>query len=345
MNNLQKRLTSISMPTGNILGPLSPQSTLHAISSATSKLILPTTIEVINPMESVAIGVNEVHIGDEVGPIVVHQVQAQSILTGNDTPQCVIMPEENKNQQTMVVQPLPGHSIMVQSRFIQNHDQSVQEFDNNLSIHKDDVKERKVSRAQSIDLHSLEKKLSSIHSNTYKKYSTNTVNPYSSTDQHGAQSLETDVPCDNYQTTSQSNDETMDLKDFSGLSADKSIPANKIETLGIPLHVSSFDIQNVLQRQYFELEILRKRHIEELKNCIRMLKSDGLQPTILYEALSPLSNSSKLLTTETSENSRSTSPTSDNRVTKFTPTGLYFLPESVKLLSPLAESKHSGTNH
>jgi len=40
----------------------------------------------------------------------------------------------------------------------------------------------------------------------------------------------------------------MDLKDFSGQSADKSIPANKIETLGIPLHVSSFDFQNVLQR-------------------------------------------------------------------------------------------------
>lgn len=47
-------------------------------------------------------------------------------------------------------------------------------------------------------------------------------------------------------------------------------------------------------RQYFELENLRKRHIEELKNCIKTISSEGLQPTILYEALSPLSNSSKL---------------------------------------------------
>lgn len=98
-----------------------------------------------------------------------------------------------------------------------------------------------------------------------------------------------------------------------------------------------------------------------------MLKSDGLQPTILYEALSPLSSSSKLiaakifyviviiilivilgkkLACEASENSRSESPTLDNGVMKFTPTGLYFLPESVKLLSPsLAESQHYGTNH
>lgn len=49
----------------------------------------------------------------------------------------------------------------------------------------------------------------------------------------------------------------------------------------------------ILFRQYFELENLRKRHVEELKNCIRTIKSEGLQPTILYEALSPLSSSSK----------------------------------------------------
>lgn len=103
---------------------MSPQSTLHAISSATSKLKIPIAIEVVQSIQPVAIGVDEVHIGDEVGPIVVHAVQAQSIFTGNDTPQCVIMPEENKNQQTMVVQPLPGHSIMVQSRFIQNQQNS-----------------------------------------------------------------------------------------------------------------------------------------------------------------------------------------------------------------------------
>lgn len=107
---------------------MSPQSTLHAISSATSKLKIPIAIEVVKPMQPVAIGVDEVHIGDEVGPIVVHAVQAQSILTGNETPHRVIMPEENLNQQTMVVQPLPGHSIMVQSRFIQNQDPSVQVF-------------------------------------------------------------------------------------------------------------------------------------------------------------------------------------------------------------------------
>lgn len=105
---------------------MSPQSTLHAISSATSKIKIPIAIEVVKPMQPVAIGVDEVHIGDEVGPILVHAVQAQSILTGNETPQCVIMPEENLNHQTMVVQPLPGHSIMVQSRFIQNQDPSVQ---------------------------------------------------------------------------------------------------------------------------------------------------------------------------------------------------------------------------
>lgn len=106
---------------------MSPQSTLHAISSATSKLKIPfNDIEVIKPMQSVAIGVDEVHIGDEVGPIVVHAVQAQSILTGNETPQCVIMPEENRNLEPMFVQPLPGHSIMVHSRFIQNHDAPVQ---------------------------------------------------------------------------------------------------------------------------------------------------------------------------------------------------------------------------
>lgn len=106
-------------------GPLSPQSTLHAISSATSKLKIPIAIEVVKPMQPVAIGVDEVHIG-EVGPIVVHAVQAQSIFTGNETPHRVIMPEENLNQQTMVVQPLPGHSIMVQSRFIQNQDPPLQ---------------------------------------------------------------------------------------------------------------------------------------------------------------------------------------------------------------------------
>lgn len=105
--------------------------------------------------------------------------------------------------------------------------------------------------------------------------------------------------------------------------------------------------------------------MEELKNCIQILKSESLQPTILYEALSPLSNSSnwdtnlfystmyinilcifvlgKILANETSGNSRSTSPT-DNGVTKFTPTGLYFLPESVKLLSPLIESQQHGSN-
>lgn len=105
---------------------MSPQSTLHAISSATSKLKIPIAIEVVKPIQPVAIGVDEVHIGDEVGPIVVHAVQAQSILTGSETFQHVIMPEENKDQQTMVVQPLPGHSIMVQSRFIQNQDPSIQ---------------------------------------------------------------------------------------------------------------------------------------------------------------------------------------------------------------------------
>lgn len=76
-------------------------------------------------MQPVAIGVEEVHIGDEVGPIVVQAVQAQSILNYNETSQRVIMPEDNKNEQTMVVQPLPGHSIMVQSRFIQSQDQSI----------------------------------------------------------------------------------------------------------------------------------------------------------------------------------------------------------------------------
>lgn len=106
---------------------MSPQSTLHAISSATSKLKIPNVIEVVKPMEPVAVGVNEVHIGDEVGPILVHKVhvQAQSILAGNDISQCVIMPEEILNHQTMVVQPLPGHSIMVQSKLIQNQDQLV----------------------------------------------------------------------------------------------------------------------------------------------------------------------------------------------------------------------------
>lgn len=79
-------------------------------------------------MQSVAIGVDEVHIGDEVGPILVHAVQAQSILTGNETLHRVIVPDENKDQQTMVVQPLPGHIIMVQSRFIQNQDPSIQVF-------------------------------------------------------------------------------------------------------------------------------------------------------------------------------------------------------------------------
>lgn len=105
---------------------MSPQSTLHAISSATSKLKIPIAIEVVKPIQPIAIGVDEVHIGDKVGPIVVHAVQAQSILTGSETLQHVIVPEENKDQQTMVVQPLPGHSIMVQSRFIQNQDLSVQ---------------------------------------------------------------------------------------------------------------------------------------------------------------------------------------------------------------------------
>lgn len=89
---------------------------------------IPIAIEVVQPMQPVAIGVDEVHIGDEVGPIVVHAVQAQSILTGNETTQRVIMPAENTNQQTMVVQPLPGHSIMVHSNFIQNQDLPVQVF-------------------------------------------------------------------------------------------------------------------------------------------------------------------------------------------------------------------------
>jgi len=79
-------------------------------------------------MQPVAIGVDEVHIGDEVGPILVHAVQAQSILTGNETLHHVIVPDENKDQQTMVVQPLRGHIIMVQSRFIQNQDQFIQVF-------------------------------------------------------------------------------------------------------------------------------------------------------------------------------------------------------------------------
>lgn len=77
-------------------------------------------------MEPVAVGVNEVHIGDEVGPIVVHEVQAHSYMTGSNKNQCVIFPEDNATQQTMVIQPLPGHSIMVQSGFIQNQDASVQ---------------------------------------------------------------------------------------------------------------------------------------------------------------------------------------------------------------------------
>ncbi|KAE9529783.1 hypothetical protein AGLY_011879 [Aphis glycines] len=345
MNNLQKRLASISMPAGNILGPLSPQSTLHAISSATSKLKIPIAIEVVKPMQPVAIGVDEVHIGDEVGPIVVHAVQAQSILTGNETLQRVIVPDENKDQQTMVVQPLPGHAIMVQSSFIQNQDPPVQDFESNSNSHKEDSKERKISRAQSVDLHSLEKKLSSIHSNTYKKYSSNAVNFQtlpSSTDQHVAQSVETDVPCDNYQSVSHSNDETKDQKD---LNIDYK-SANAVEiSQATQLNVSSFDFQNLLQRQYFELENLRKRHVEELKSCMQMLRSESLQPTILYEALSPLSNSSKKIPSETSGNSRSASPTPDNGVMQFTPTGLYFLPESVKLLSPsLAESQHHGSN-
>ncbi|VVC31781.1 Hypothetical protein CINCED_3A008482 [Cinara cedri] len=345
MNNLQKRLASISMPAGNILGPLSPQSTLHAISSATSKLKIPIAIEVVKPMQPVAIGVDEVHIGDEVGPIVVHAVQAQSILTGNETPHRVIMPEENLNQQTMVVQPLPGHSIMVQSRFIHNQDPPVQELESNTNSYKDETKERKVSRAQSVDLHSLEKKLSSIHT---KKYSSNIVNLHSipvSTDQHVTQSVETDVHCDNYQTISHSNDEIMDHKDLLGQNADNFKPTNKVEILNTKLDISS-DFQNLLQRQYFELESLRKRHLDELTHCMQVFKSEGLRPTVLYEALSPLSSSSKKLACEASENSRSESPTLDNGVMKFTPTGLYFLPESVKLLSPsLAESQNYGTNH
>jgi len=91
-------------------------------------LKIPHAIEVVKPMQPVAIGIDEVHIGDEVGPILVHAVQAQSILTGNETLQRVIVPEENKDQQTMVVQPLPGHVIMVQSRFMHNQDSSTQVF-------------------------------------------------------------------------------------------------------------------------------------------------------------------------------------------------------------------------
>ncbi|XP_022176462.1 serine/threonine-protein kinase WNK1 isoform X3 [Myzus persicae] len=296
MNNLQKRLASISMPAGNILGPLSPQSTLHAISSATSKLKIPIAIEVVKHIQPVAIGIDEVHIGDDVGPILVHAVQAQSILTGNETLQRVIVPDENKDQQTMVVQPLPGHAIMVQSRFIQNQDPSIQEFENNSNSHKEESKERKISRAQSVDLHSLEK-----------------------------------------------NDETKDQKD---LNIDyKPVNTNEISQ-ATKLNVSAFDFQNLLQRQYFELENLRKRHLDELKSCMQMLRSENIQPTILYEALSPLSSTSKKIPSETSGNSRSVSPTPDNGVMKFTPTGLYFLPESVKLLSPtLAESQHHGSNY
>jgi hypothetical protein len=154
-----------------------------------------------------------------------------------------------------------------------------------------------------------------------------------------AQSVETDVPCDNYQSVSHSNNETKDQKDLN------IVNTNEISQT-IKLNVSSFDFQNLLQRQYFELESLRKRHIDELKSCMQMLRSEIIQPTILYEALSPLSNSSKKIPSEASGNSRSVSPTPDNGVMKFTPTGLYFLPESVKLLSPtLAESQHHGSNH
>lgn len=54
----------------------------------------------------------------------------------------------------------------------------------------------------------------------------------------------------------------------------------------------------------------------------------------------------KKLACETSGNSRSASPTLDSGLMKFTPTGLYFLPESVKLLSPsLDESQYHDTNH
>lgn len=55
----------------------------------------------------------------------------------------------------------------------------------------------------------------------------------------------------------------------------------------------------------------------------------------------------KKLPNETSGNSRSASPTSnDNGVMQFTPTGLYFLPESVKLLLPsMVETQPHGTNH
>ncbi|XP_025419254.1 serine/threonine-protein kinase WNK1-like isoform X2 [Sipha flava] len=349
MNNLQKRLASISMPTGNILGPLSPQSTLHAISSATSKIKIPIAIEVVKPMQPVAIGVDEVHIGDEVGPIVVHEVQAQSIVTGNKTPHHVIMPEENQNQQTMVVQPLPGHFIMVQSGIIQNQDSANQDNEGS-PRHKEDNKERKVSRAQSVDLHSLEKKLSSIHNSTYKIHSSNVLNhslPLS-TDKHIAQSADTDTQCDNFQPVTHSNDEIVDQKDLASQNTDNSISTNKIETAQvIKLNVSSLDFQNILQRQYYELESLRKRHLEELKNFMQMVRSESMQPTILYEALSPLSSSSKKLPNEKSGNSRSASPTSnDNGVMQFTPTGLYFLPESVKLLLPsTVESQPHGTNH
>jgi len=79
-------------------------------------------------MQPVAIGVDEVLIGEEVGPILVRAVQAQSILTGSEILQRVIMPDENNDQQIMVVQPLPGHVMMVQSRFIQNQDPAIQVF-------------------------------------------------------------------------------------------------------------------------------------------------------------------------------------------------------------------------
>ncbi|XP_050430207.1 serine/threonine-protein kinase WNK3-like isoform X2 [Adelges cooleyi] len=352
MNTLQKRLASISMPAGHILGPLSPQSTLHAISSATSKLKIPSAIEVIKPMQPVAIGVEEIHIGDEVGPIVVHAVQAQSIMTGNEVPQHVIMPNENKDQQTMVVQPLPGHSVMVQSvpvRFIQSQDTTENETSPNTQ--KDDTRERKISRAQSVDLHSLEQKLSSIHSNTYKKYFTNSPihQTFQSSDQNLVQSMEPDISCDNNPPVSYSSDDIMtDQKESQGSQNTETFKCLNIsetpQSAKFNTSVTPLDLQSVLQRQWFELEKLRKRHIEELKSCMQTLRPDSLQPTILYEALSPLSNAGKKINSDASSNSRSTSPTMDNGVMQFTPTGLYFLPESVKLLSSsLADSHHHPT--
>lgn len=43
-------------------------------------------------------------------------------------------------------------------------------------------------------------------------------------------------------------------------------------------------------RQWNELDSLRRRHVEEIKTYMQILKPESLQSTILYEALSPLTN-------------------------------------------------------